>query len=110
MKTKDKLIDDVKNLDYVKRIKEIESYIDNNAELKKMLNEKKKISKEIVMAKQLGLVNTLASYEAEYKALDSKIAEYPLIEEYMDLLEEGHNDLSIMIEYIENKINSKIEN
>ena len=35
-------------------------------------------------------------------------ANYPLVCEYMDLLDEAHNDLEIMISYLQNKINEKL--
>lgn len=108
MNSKEKLLSDLKNQETVKRIKEIETYIDSNADIKALLAEKKRVSKEIVLAKKLGLKNTVKTYENEYNTIDLKIKTYPLVEEYMDLLESTHNDLEIMINYLESNINKII--
>ncbi len=109
MNSKDKLIQDLKNEPYVKRLNEIELIIDQNEEIKELLNKKKDISKKIVLARKLGLKNTVQSYQIEYNEIDEKIANYPLVEEYMDLLDMANNDLELMVNYIEEKINHKLK-
>ena len=110
MTNKEKLLNDLENDSLVKRCKELEKMIDNNKEIKALLNKKKHISKEMVAAKHLGLSNTYLDYKRQYDEIDQEIAKYPLISEYLELLDYLYNDLEIMTEYISNKINSSLEN
>ena len=110
MKSKEKLIGDVKNQPVSIRIAQIEQTIDNSEKLKSLLEQKKLISKEIVLARKLGLENTVLDYQRQYREIDDEIKKYPLIEEYMDLLDIAHNDLELMVNYLEQKINQHIKN
>lgn len=108
MSNLDKLINDIKNDERIKRIKELEAFIDNNEDLKQLLERKKTISKEMVLCKHLGLDNAYLDYQKQYKEIDDMFANYPLVCEYMDLLQDAHNDLDIMVAYLQNKINAKL--
>lgn len=104
----DKLISDIKNDEKIKRLKELEEYIDSNKEIKNLLNQKKHISKEMVLARKLNLENTYNEYKKEYDMIDLKISQSIFVEEYMDLLNDAHNDLEIMTAYLEKNINKHL--
>lgn len=108
MNSKEKLVSDISSDESVKRIKALEVIIDKDENIKKLLNEKKLVSKQMVAAKQLELFNTYNEYLKRYNEIDEEIANYPFVLEYMELLEEKHNDLEIMINYIEKKINDEL--
>lgn len=108
MKSKEKLLNDISSLDIVKRSKELEIFIDNNQRLNNLLNERKNISKQMVHARHLNLDNTYNEYKNKYEIISNEISNYPLVEEYLDILDTLHNDLKIMTTYIENKINSQL--
>ncbi len=108
MNSLDKLISDIKNDEKIKRLKELEEYIDSNKEIKNLLNQKKHISKEMVLARKLNLENTYNEYKKEYDMIDLKISQSIFVEEYMDLLNDAHNDLEIMTAYLEKNINKHL--
>ena len=56
MNNKEKLLTDIKNDESVKRCHELERMIDENKEIKSLLNKKKHISKEMVAARILVLL------------------------------------------------------
>lgn len=91
------------------KIKSLEKIIDSSPELYKLLERKKEVSKQMVMCRHIGLDNAYLEYKKEFEEIDVLIASYPNVEEYMDLLDEVYNDLQIMVSYIEDKINRKIE-
>lgn len=108
MKSKEKLLNDISSLDIVKRSKELETLIDDNQELNNLLNERKNIAKEMTLTLHLNLNNTYNDYKKKYDLINDEISNYPLVEEYLDILDILHNDLKIMTGYIENKINSEL--
>lgn len=110
MNNKEKLLTDIKNDDSVKRCHELERMIDENKEIKSLLNKKKHISKEMVAARHIGLTNTYNDYKRQYDEIDKEIAKYPFVNEYLELLDYLYNDLEIMTDYITSKINKELEN
>ncbi len=108
MKSKEKLLNDLSSLDIVKRSKELETLIDDNQELNNLLNERKNIAKEMTLASHLNLNNTYNDYKKKYDLINDEISNFPLVGEYLDILDILHNDLEIMTGYIENKINSEL--
>ena len=104
----DKLIADIKDDPKIKRLKELEEYIDKDKDITSLLNKKKHISKEMVLARKLNLLNTYDEYKKEYDQIDDKIGNSLFVEEYMDLLNDAHNDLEIMIDYLEKNINKNL--
>ena len=109
MNSKEKLLADLSNQELVKRSHELEQLIDNNKEIKALLNKKKLISKEMVAARHIGLFNTYDDYKKQYDMIDREIAKYPFVEEYLDILDYLYNDLEIIADYIQNKINKALE-
>lgn len=109
MKSKEKLLKDLKDSLIVKRCHELEKMIDNNKDILELLQQKKHISKEMVAASHMGLTNTYCEYKKEYDLIDEKIGEYPLVCEYLEILDDLHNDLEIIIDYISSHINEKLE-
>lgn len=109
MNSRKQLLKDIKNQDYIKRLNRLETIIDEDKEIKELIEQKQHISKEIMAAKQLGLLNTIAFYEQEYKKVDEAISNKPLVSEYMDLLEMAHNDLEFIISTIEKEINNRLK-
>ena len=65
MNNKEKLLTDIKNDESVKRCHELERMIDENKEIKSLLNKKKHISKEMVAARHIGLTNTYNDYKRQ---------------------------------------------
>ena len=111
MNSKDKLIEYFNSLPEVKRIKELEHYIDNNLNMKKTLNEIKALQKRMVSSKEFNQIKQYNQLKEEY---DIKVNEYldlPFVSEYLELLEYVNNlllDLTKEIELgIEKKINEK---
>ena len=70
MNNKEKLLTDIKNDESVKRCHELERMIDENKEIKSLLNKKKHISKEMVAARHIGLTNTYNDYKRQYDEID----------------------------------------
>lgn len=73
MNNKEKLLSDIKNDESVKRCHELERMIDENKEIKSLLNKKKHISKEMVAARHIGLTNTYNDYKRQYDELIKKL-------------------------------------
>ena len=77
------------DLPEVKRIHELEHYIDNNKDIKKKFSEVKAMQKKLVNAKEFNQVNQYKAYEEEYTKLKSELLDMPFVEEYLELLESG---------------------
>ena len=92
----------------VKRIHELENYIDSNIELKEKMQDLKLLQKQMVNAKEYGQVKQYSLYNDEYQKLYQQILDYPFVEEYLELLEEANQMLITVTNIIETKINSKL--
>ncbi|MDE6047274.1 MAG: YlbF family regulator [Anaeroplasmataceae bacterium] len=92
----------------VKRIHELENYIDTNIELKEKMQNLKLLQKQMVNAKEYGQSKQYALYNDEYQKLYQQILDYPFVEEYLDLLEEANQMLITVTNIIETKINLKL--
>ena len=97
------------SLPVVKRIHEIEGYIDSNIELKKSIEDLKELQKKMVHAKEFQQPKQYQVYKKEYDALYETILDQPFVEEYLDLLEEAHSLLDGITGLIEAKINKKLK-
>ena len=75
------------NLPEVKRIKELEKYIDTNEEIKKSFNEIKRIQKNLVSSKEFHQNNQYQIYLEEYKKAKMHLLDLPFVEEYLELIE-----------------------
>lgn len=102
-------IDNIKeyfnSLPEVKRIKELESYIDSNNEINDTFNAIKQIQKKMVNAKEFNQINQYKLYLDEYNLLKDKLMDLPFVEEYLELLEIVNNKLIFLTQAIENEIN-----
>lgn len=90
----------------VKRIYELENFIDQNKELQKLLKHLKEVQKQMIHAKEFHQPNQYLVYKQEYDAIYNKILDFPFVEEYLELLEEMNSKLSEITNIIENRINS----
>lgn len=94
----------------VKRIKELEHYIDSNSQLNEMIQQLKELQKQMVHAKEFHQPHQYSVYKKQYDELNSQILDFPFVEEYIELLEEANNLIKDVAITIENKINDKIRN
>jgi len=96
------------SLPEVIRIKELEHYIDTNADIQKTFNELKDKQKQMMNAKEFNQLNQYHEYLNEYKAIKAELLDLPFVEEYLELLEVVNNMLVDLTKSIENKINKLI--
>jgi cell fate (sporulation/competence/biofilm development) regulator YmcA (YheA/YmcA/DUF963 family) len=92
----------------VKRLHELEKFFDNNKEVFDLINKKKEISKQLVNARYLKLFNQAEKLKKEYDDINQQIYNYPLLAEYLELLDNYHNDYLNIISYIEKNINRRL--
>ena len=104
-----KRIDNIKeyfnSLSEVKRIKELESYIDSNREINNTFNAIKEIQKKMVNAKEFNQYNQYKLYLDEYNLLKDKLMDLPFVEEYLELLEIVNSKLVFLTQTIEEEMN-----
>lgn len=108
MNSKDKLIEYFNNLEEVKRIKELEGYIDNNKDIKNKFNELKNLQKKLVNAKEYNQINQYNVYLNDYNNLKKELLDLPFVEEYLELLDCVNNMLNYLTKSIEIDIDKKI--
>ena len=108
MNSKDKLSEYFNNLEEVKRIKELEGYIDNNKDIKNKFNELKDLQKKLVNAKEYNQINQYNVYLKEYNNLKNELLDLPFVEEYLELLDYVNNMLNYLTKSIEMDIDKKI--
>ncbi|MCR5112520.1 MAG: YlbF family regulator [Acholeplasmatales bacterium] len=96
------------DLPEVKRIHELEHYIDNNKDIKKKFSEVKAMQKKLVNAKEFNQVNQYKTYEEEYTKLKSELLDMPFVEEYLELLDLVDQMLISLTDSIEYKLDKKI--
>lgn len=108
MNSKDRLIEYFNNLEEVKRIKELEGYIDNNKDIKNIFNELKDLQKKLVNAKEYNQINQYNAYLKEYNNLKNELLDLPFVEEYLELLDYVNNMLNYLTKSIEMDIDKKI--
>lgn len=105
-----KIKEEFENLALVKRIKELEHFIDNNALLNDLLNQLKETQKKMVNAKEFNQPKQYAIYKEEYDSIYEEILDFPFVEEYLDLLDEANQKLLEISNIIEKTINDKLLN
>ncbi len=93
----------------VKRIKELEKYINNNSILNEKINNLKNVQKKLVNAKEFNQQNQYILYKEEYDKIYSEILDFPFVEEYLELLEDVNQILLQTTGIIENKINKYLK-
>ncbi len=107
MKSLEKLSNVIKEDPRVIRLKELEKVINNSTNAKRLHESVIKYQKELVNAREKGLnyQNILQKYNETLKSL----YDYPLITEYLDLIEDVNNDLQYLSAYIEKRIQIDID-
>jgi cell fate (sporulation/competence/biofilm development) regulator YmcA (YheA/YmcA/DUF963 family) len=106
----DKLIESINDLPEVKRLKELDNYINNNKAINDKLNEMRTIQKKMVNAKEFDQMNQYIEYKKEYDGIIKELYDLPFVEEYMELLDYVNNILGNIKDRIESEIDNKINN
>ena len=110
MKTKDEIIKYFSELPEVKRIKELEPYIDSNKLINSKLNEMKDIQKHMINAKEYHQNNQYLVYEVEYNKIKDEIIDLPFVAEYLELLDIINNELTNITTDISKELDKLINN
>lgn len=102
------IIEYFNGLEEVKRIKELENYIDNNDLINSCFKELKLKQKQLINAKEYNQPNQYKIYLDEYNEIKSKLFDLPFVEEYFELLEYVNSLLNQLTSEIEFKLNKFI--
>ena len=102
---KDEIIAYFNSLDEVKRIKELEPFIDSNPFINEKLKSLNIIKKKMTNSKEFNLVNQYKIDKLENENIKKELFEYPFVEEYIELLEIVDFKLVNMINNIESDLN-----
>ena len=108
MNSLDKLKEYFNSLPEVIRIKELEKFIDNNAEINNKLSELKEIQRKMVNSKEYNQINQYNELSISYNNLKNEIIDYPFVEEYLELLDIVNDMLLNFTNTIEYKIDKII--
>ncbi len=108
MNSLDKVKEYFNSLPEVIRIKELEKFIDNNAEINNKLSELKEIQKKMVNSKEYNQINQYNELSISYNNLKQEIIDYPFVEEYLELLDIVNDMLLNFTNSIEYKIDKII--
>ncbi len=103
MNSKEEIINYFNSLPEVKRIHELEPFIDKNEEIKNQFLELKKKQRLMVLKKEKHL-----DYKKEledYNLTKEALLDMPFVEEYLELVEYIHNLLKDLTSGIEDRIN-----
>lgn len=99
------IIDYINNINEIKRLHELEHYIDNNELIQNKLKELNSIKKKMVNSKEFNQFNQYKIYKEEYDKLYNELCDLPFVEEYIELIEYSNN----LLEEIKLNIESKIK-
>lgn len=89
------------SLPEVKRIRELEHYIDTNPEIQTAFAAVKAKQKQLVHAREFRQERQYEIYAKEYENLKEKLMDLPFVEEYLELLEQVNlllKDFSLGVE------------
>lgn len=92
----------------VKRIKELEAFIDNNDDINTLFIRLKEIQKQMVHAREYNQPNQYNIYKDEYNSVYNELLDMPFMEEYLELLEIVDGRLSSFTYTVEKEINKII--
>ena len=101
----DDLVDTIKNSEEYKKYLDLESKVSNNKEIMSLIEEVKNKEKAIVNSKSKKETDTL---KKEIDILLSKLNEYPLYSEYIELQEEFNNLFGTIKDKLNNYFEDKI--
>ncbi|MGM9969106.1 MAG: YlbF family regulator [Anaeroplasma sp.] len=108
MNSLDKVIDYILALPEVKRIHELENYIDNNQRINSIFNKLKQLQVQMVNSKEYNQINQYKNQLDEYNKLKEELFDLPFVEEYLELLNIVDNILLDMTGYIEDNLDKRI--
>ena len=108
MKTNQKVINYFSEKPEVKRIKELESFIDNNKETIAKYNELLELQKLMVSSKEFHQIKQYNIYLEEYEKKKEEFFDLPFVYEYIECLNIVSNDLEEYKELLEEKIKNDI--
>lgn len=108
MKTNRKVINYFSEKPEVKRIKELESFIDNNKEIIAKYNELLELQKLMVSSKEFHQIKQYNIYLEEYEKKKEEFFDLPFVYEYIECLNIVSNDLEEYKELLEEKIKNDI--
>ena len=108
MKTNEKIIDYFNNKEEVKRIKELESYIDNNQEIKEKYQELLDLQKKIVSSKEYNQKKQYEMYLMEYNNKKEEFLNLPFVWEYIECLNTVSDEVFLFKDLLEDKIKKTI--
>lgn len=97
------LITLIKDDETIIRFKELENIIDHNRSIKTDFDELLHLQK-IMVKKEFNKEKSFDQAKKKYDAQLNKVLQYPVIEEYLDLLDIINNDLSLIKSIIESEI------
>jgi cell fate (sporulation/competence/biofilm development) regulator YmcA (YheA/YmcA/DUF963 family) len=97
------LINQIKKDEQIIRFQELENIIDHNKSITTDYNQLLDLQK-VMVKKEFEQSSSLPQAKEEYDIQLQKVLKYPIIEEYLDLLEIINNDLSLIKRIIEQEI------
>jgi cell fate (sporulation/competence/biofilm development) regulator YmcA (YheA/YmcA/DUF963 family) len=97
------LINLIKNDEIVIRFRELENVIDHNESIKTDFNKLLHLQK-VMVNKEYKKDSTLDDAKQEYQKQLKIVLNYPVVEEYLDVLDVINNDLSLIKSIIEQEI------
>ncbi len=101
------LIDEINNIDEVKRLHELENVFVNNKEVNAVLSRMHNVEKKLVNARYYKKENAAIQYEEELKGIQEEIHNIPLLDEYIELLEGNYCMLKNITSIIDDELNNK---
>ena len=90
------------------RLKELENSFDQNKDVLNLIKRKQEVSKNLVNSRALHLSKNSKALKDEYDKINEELENYPLLGEYLDLLEYFNNLLQEIIFYLEKNINNNL--
>ena len=109
MKSKDIVIDYFNQKEEVKRIKELENYIDNNKEIKEKYNELIDLQKKIISSKEFNQLKQYKMYLTIYEEKKNEFFELPFVWEYMENINYIKGELDDFRVLLESKIKKEVD-
>ena len=98
------LINLLKDDQEIRRFQELEKVIDQDENIKKEYHQLLNLQKDMVQ-KEFKKSNKYQEAKTKYDQAFQKILTYPIMEEYLDLLEQINSDLNLIQTIIEEEIN-----
>ena len=96
------------SLPEVKRIHELEPYIDNSKKINDTFNELKSIQRKMVEAKEYKDLDNFELLKASYEKKKDELLDLPFVEEYLELIEIVGNMLHELTSSISDLIDKKL--